>query len=461
MAVHTLKQGLDLPIKGKPAQDIRRGNRVTRVALVGHDYPTMKPRMVVEVGDKVKRGQLLFDDRKAEGIQFTAPAAGKVVAIHRGDKRAFSSLVIELSEAELSNQESAIEHASFASFNKNLLHSKDGEKIRALLSESGQWTALRTRPFSRIPSIHEECHALFVTAIDTNPLAPAVEKVVEGQEGAFKDGLRVLKNLSKGPTYLCVGKDWKLDVRDVEGIQVETFVGPHPAGLPGTHIHILAPAGRKRKVFYINYQDVIAVGHLFRNGTLYTERVVSIAGPVVKDPHLVRTRLGASIPELTDKMLLDGVETRRISGSVLYGQKADDDVFGYLHRYDHQVSCVAEDRERVFMGWMLPGLNMFSTVRTFLSGLLPGKREFAFTTTTYGSHRAMVPIGMYERVMPLDIMPTFLLRSLLVHDLERAEQLGCLELHEEDLGLCSFVSPGKEDYGKSLRSILDDIWKEG
>lgn len=462
MALHQIKKGLDLPIKGKPTQEIRTGAAVKHVALLGHDYPMMKPRMHVKEGDVVKRGQILFEDRKGEGVHFTSPGAGTVKAIHRGDKRAFLSLVIELNSTELKNEKNA-EQVSFSSYKKQNLSAWKGDDVRALLSESGMLTALRTRPYDRVPSVNDTCRAVFVTAIDTNPLAPSVEVALKGKEQDFKAGLEVLTKLTDGKVFLCVGKDWNLDTDSVPGVSKETFEGPHPAGLVGTHIHFLSPVNRANPVWHVNYQDTAAIGHLFRTGRLSFERVVSIAGPCANVPGLVKTRVGASVTELTKKDLIENIDVRTISGSVLFGHKANDDITGYLNRYHHQISCLEEDRERVFMGWLSPGAGKFSTIRAFLSKWIPGKepKAFDFTTTTHGSHRAMVPIGMFERVMPLDIMATFLLRSVLMGDLERAEQLGCLELHEEDLALCSFVSPGKEEYGKALRKVLTEIWQEG
>ena len=196
-------------------------------------------------------------------------------------------------------------------------------------------------------------------------------------------------------------------------------------------------------------------------GRLSVERIIALGGPSVKNPRLVKTRIGASVAELTAGELSDG-EIRVISGSVLNGHNASAEPLCYLGRYDHSVSCLAEDREREFLGWLKAGKNRFSTIRAFASRWTKlGNKKFAFTTTTNGSHRAMVPIGMFERVMPLDILPTFLLRALLVDDVEQAVHLGALELDEEDLALCTFVSPGKEDYGKALRRNLLDIWKNG
>lgn len=459
MAHHVIKKGLDLPIAGKPSQDITDGPAVSKIAILGHDYPTMKPRMSVKVGDQVKRGQPLFSDRKAEGIHFTAPAAGEVIAIHRGEKRLFRSLVIALNDNEKAGDYKAEDQSDF----EHLASAQAGpsnENVRGLLSESGLWTGIRMRPHGRVPSISDSCHAVFVTATDTNPLAPSITKIVEGKEDHLKAGLKAISTLTEGNTYLCVGSEWSVNVSDVQGVSVETFSGPHPAGLVGTHIHMVAPVNREKHAFHLGVQDVIALGELLNTGLLNMNRVVSLGGPVVKTPRLLRTRVGACISELTAGELQEGADARVISGSVLFGHQVTDEANDFLNRYDQQVSVIAEDRERVFLGWLGPGLKQFSTIRAFASKWLP-KKEYALTSNTNGSHRAMVPIGMYERLMPLDVMPTFLLRSLLMNDLENAEKLGCLELHEEDLGLCSFVSPGKEDYGTALRRVLTNIWQEG
>lgn len=462
MARHVITRGLDLPISGKPSADISTPSTVTQVGLLGHDYPTMKPRMHVAEGDEVKRGQLLFEDRKSVGVCFTAPGAGKVVAIHRGEKRKFLSLVIELNEAEQKNLPSDQDFASFENYQADAdPASLNPDQVKALISESGLWTAIRQRPFGRVPSTQATCAALFITAIDTNPLGVSIEAAVAGHEEALQAGINAVSKLTSGKTYLCVGPRWNLNLDTPDNVSVEIFEGQHPAGLPGTHIHTLAPAGRARSVWHLNVQDVIAIGHLFLTGKLMTDRIVALGGPIIKNPRLLKTRVGAKVSELTTGEIKDGVsEPRIISGSVLFGHIAQDEVHGFLNRYDHQIGALAEDRERRFLGWLSPGTKIFSTIRAFLSRWQPPK-QFAMTTTTNGSHRAMVPIGMFERVMPLDIMPTFLLRALLVGDVERAEELGCLELIEEDLAVCTFVSPGKEDYGVALRNVLTEIWQEG
>jgi Na+-transporting NADH:ubiquinone oxidoreductase subunit A len=418
----------------------------------------MKPSMKVVEGETVKRGQVLFEDRKCPGVLHTAPGAGRIIGIHRGAKRALQSVVIDLSEAERAGTVGDSEEVVFEP-NSGPIADLDQQRIVDLLVESGQWTAFRTRPYSKVPSPQSTPHSIFVTAIDTNPHAPLPDVVIGLRPEDFARGLEIVAKLTDGTTYLCTSDHSDFGGNVPASVSVERFRGPHPAGNAGTHIHLLDPVSRAKTVWSIGYQDVIAIGSLFATGRLDLERIIAIAGPAVADPRLVRTRLGASIEDLAGNEGGED-EVRRISGSVLSGKAAMGDAFGYLGRFDLQISVLREGRERVFMGWLTPGLNAFSTIPLYLSKWLPKKR-FAFTTTTNGSPRAMVPLGMYERVMPLDILPTFLLRALIVGDVEQAEKLGVLELHEEDLALCSFVCPGKHNYGPFLRQNLEMIEKEG
>lgn len=466
MGAHNIKLGLDLPITGEPRQEIHEGRAVASVAVIAADYIGMRPAMAVKVGHEVQRGQLLFEDRKTDGVRFTAPAAGTVVAVNRGARRALQSVVIKLSDAEFAGDASPDEMASFEAFTGKDPAGLGRDEVVALLAESGLWTALRTRPFSRTPSPSTEPpHSVFVTASDTHPLSPDVDVVMAGREDDFRRGLDAVRKLTSGKTYLCKMAGTAVSAGEATDISVEEFSGPHPAGTVGVHIHTLDPVFREKTVWHVGYQDVIAIGELFRTGVLPVERVVSMAGPLVDRPRLIRTRLGASIDDLTaGRELLKAEGGRRIvSGSVLYGRDAQGELHGYLGRYHQQVSALAEPHEREFMRMVMPGLDTFSTIRAFVGAILHrvAPRKFAMDASANGSHRAMVPIGMYERVMPIDIMPTHLLRAILVHDVVFAEKLGVLELDEEDVALCSFVCPGKNDYTTALRETLTIIEKEG
>ncbi|WP_353982002.1 Na(+)-translocating NADH-quinone reductase subunit A [Salinicola endophyticus] len=445
-----VKRGLDLPIAGAPEQRIDAGRAVRHVALLGTDYVGMKPTMEVREGDRVKRGQLLFTDKKVAGVRFTAPGAGEVVAIHRGEKRRLLSVVIKLDEDEQS--------VSFTAHGADALASLSREQVVEQLVESGLWTALRARPFSRTPELDAVPADLFVTAIDTHPLAADPKVVIDADAEAFRHGLQALRHLTPGKVFVCRRGSTQLPGDELEGIQAEGFDGLHPAGLVGTHIHHLSPVGLQRQVWHLGYQDVIAVGKLFADGVLDTSRVVAIGGPRANNPRLVRTRLGASSSELLDGEIAKPEDTRVISGSVFGGSQCEGSR-QFLGRFHNQFSLLEEGNKRAFMGWLSPGRNRHSVMGIYVSQFL-GLPNYAPNTSTNGSERAMVPIGAYEKVMPLDILPTQLLRSLIVGDIETAMQLGCLELDEEDLSLCTYVCPGKYEYGPILRDNLTMIEKE-
>ncbi len=460
MPVNKIKKGLDLPITGQPDQNVSAARPVLRVALLAADYIGMKPTMLVKVGDAVKRGQPLFEDKKTPGVVYTSPGAGTVQAINRGDKRAFISIVVELSPSEASGTPRDDEHQPFPHFTGKPVPALSRDDVRALLVESGLWSAFRTRPFSKVPAVDAVPDGIFINGMDTEPLAPDPEVVVARNKDAFEAGLGVIAKLREGKMFLCVGKDSTIKSGPYSGIAVEQFAGPHPAGTVGVHIHTKLPAHRGRIVWHVAYHDVIRIGKLFQSGKLDVSQVVSLAGPSVAKPRLVATRLGASLDQLVEGELLPG-EVRVISGSVLAGRTASGAERGYLGRYHVQAACLPEGREREFLGWLTPGKNRFSVINLYASSLRRGTQKFAFTTTTNGSERPMVPIGLYEKVMPMDLLPTFLLRALIIGDVERAEKLGVLELDEEDLALCSFVCPGKYDYAPYLRSILTAIEEEG
>ncbi|GAB3535620.1 Na(+)-translocating NADH-quinone reductase subunit A [Photobacterium alginatilyticum] len=444
----TIKKGLDIPISGTPAQAIHDGKTITRVALLGEEYVGMRPTMHTRVGDVVKKGQVLFEDKKNPGVKFTAPASGKVAEINRGAKRVLQSVVIDVEGDE---------QVIFNRYEAAQLAQLERSKVVEQLVESGMWTALRTRPFSKVPAVDAQTQAIFVTAIDTNPLAANPEVIINEQSDAFVAGLTLLSRLTSDKVMVCKSGA-SLPRSNEANIEEHVFNGPHPAGLVGTHIHTLFGANLENVAWHINYQDVIAFGKLFLTGELYTDRVVSLAGPVVNSPRLVRTQIGASVDQITDSELMPG-ELRVLSGSVLNGLHAIG-AHAYLGRYHLQVTALREGREKELLGWIAPGKNKFSVTRSFLSQFFPGQL-FNMTTSTNGSERSMVPIGNYERVMPLDIEPTLLLRDLCAGDVDSAQQLGALELDEEDLALCTFVCPGKYEFGPLLRECLDTIEKEG
>ncbi|MFT4826045.1 MAG: Na+-transporting NADH:ubiquinone oxidoreductase subunit A [Halioglobus sp.] len=444
-----IKRGMEIPIQGAPQQIIEDAPPARSVALVGFDYVGMKPTMAVSEGDTVKLGQELFVDKKTEGVKYTSPASGKVAAINRGAKRVLQSVVIEV-EGDA--------YQAFGDYDAVAARALDADVVRDQLIDSGLWTALRTRPYSKVPAPESEAAGIFVTAIDTNPLAADPAIIIAEQPDAFALGLDLLAKLTSGTLYVCAAPESQLPSAQSSNVQLAQFSGPHPAGLAGTHVHFLEGASADRTFWTIGYQDVIAVGRLFLDGKLFVERVISLGGPQVENPRLLRSRLGADLQALCAGQLREG-ETRIISGSILGGRGVQAPT-AYLGRYHVQVSALLEGRHREFMGWFSPGAKKHSNLGIYLTSLF-GSKPLAMTTNTNGSDRAMVPVGSYETVMPLDILPTQLLRALIVGDTEVAQSLGALELDEEDLALCTYVCPGKYEYGPILRDNLTRIEKEG
>lgn len=448
-----IKKGLDLPISGKPEQRIEAARAVRHVAVLGVDHVDLKPTMLIAEGDKVKLGQPLFEHKKLPGVRITAPGAGEVVAINRGARRMLQSVVIRLDESE--------EEESFEKYDAGQLGTLSAQQVIDNLLASGMWTALRTRPYSKLPDPTTRPASIFVTAIDSNPLAADPAPIVEAEAEAFGHGLTVLSQLTDGALWVCKSAAASLPVAEREGrVRVASFDGPHPAGLPGTHIHFLDPVDAHKTVWYLNYQEVIAIGKLFTSGRIWTERIVALGGPQVKQPRLLRTRLGACIEELLEDELVAG-ENRAISGSVLSGRRAAG-WSSFLGRHHLQISVLEEGAGRETLGWLNPAGQRYSFLNVMFSSFARASgRTFPFTTSQNGSPRAMVPVGTFEEVVPLDILPTQLLRYLLVGDTDMAQKLGCLELDEEDLALCSYVCVGKYDYAPVLRKNLNQIEREG
>ncbi len=445
MQTVTIKKGLDIPIAGQPEQVVRAGRPVHRVGLVGADYPGLKPTMLVSEGDRVRLGQPLFTDKANPEVQWTAPGCGAVEAIRRGAKRAFEAVVIRLD----GDDQVTFPEAAAA------LASKDGAAIRRILLASGLWCSFRTRPFGKVAAAAATPASLFVTAIDTDPLAADPLVIIDRTPKRFRTGLRVLRALLSVPIHLCSRPEAILPGADLEGITSWGFRGPHPAGLPSTHIHYIDPVHAGKQVWHVDARDVIAIGHLFTHGRLSTERIVALGGPGAVRPGLLATRQGAALAELCQGELAGETDLRLLSGSVLDGRPVES-ATGFLGRYHRQVSVLLEGDGRSLFAWLTPGSDRFSVTRLFASTLGPGKR-FAFLTAVWGGHRAIYPLGVYDRVLPLDMIATTLLKTLAIGDCEKAAELGCLELIEEDLALCSFVCPGKNEFGPMLRRVLTAI----
>ena len=433
------KKGLDLPISGAPSADIDSSTTINTVALLGPDYVGLKPTMLVKEGDAVSCGQKLFEDKKNPGIFIAAPSSGVVQSINRGEKRRFLSLIIEVDDS--------IESQTF-----NLA---DYESSLGLLANSGTLSYFKTRPYNRIPGINESPDAIFVNACDTNPLAVDPHLLIEKEQELFNAGLTFISSINADAKTFCAFQNNDFD-QSVPDINYNQFNGPHPAGLTGTHIHFLYPVGQNRTVWTISWQEVISLGYLIKNNKLRSDKFVSLGGPSVHDPKVLKVRYGSNISEMTAGAIKE--DSRKISGSILNGRTAES-VMNYLGAYDNQVSVIPDETNDILFNWAMPGLNLHSKLPAFISSWLKPK-EFTFNVSMNGGDRAIVPIPSYQQVMPLNILTTQLLKSLVTFDIELGEKLGVLELAPEDLGLVSYVCPSKYDYQSILDSNLEKMFEE-
>ena len=429
MTITRTRRGLDIRIGGAPVQSIEPGPSIGSVAVLGADYVGLRPRVMVDVGDIVRPGQPLLSDRDDPAVIIPASAAGRITAVNRGKRRALESVVVEISETPPEGP------VSFDTFSANALAQLDRNVVADRLLASGFWASFRTRPYGRIPHSQSTPSAIFVTATDTRPHAPDPAIVIARNPSAFGAGLDLVERLTDGIVHVCTHIDANLPVGESERRRHCQFGGPHPAGLPGTHIHMLHPVGHDTTVWHIGYQDVIAIGKLFLNGHPDFSRVVALSGPAVERPRLVETRMGAATRDLAGPS--DGC--RVVSGSLLDGRNARGSG-AYLGRYHLQASVIPEARDRRMFGWL--------------------RRGIPDTTAQHGEPSAMIPGERFDAVMPLDLLANPLLRSLLAGDAQEAARLGCLELDEEDLALMAWLCPAKIDYAAALRTNLDRIWKE-
>ena len=415
------------------------------VAIVGADYVGLEPRVRLAEGDRVRAGEVVLEQKRDPRVRLIAPGSGKIIAVNRGARRVLKSVVIELDDSDAGAE---------------VAYEGSVADARQALLDSGLWCAFRSRPFGGIPRSDAVPDAIFVTAMDTRPLAGDPQSVIAGQSTSFCSGLEVLRDLTDAPVYLCTAPDWSAPA--VDGIQRATFAGPHPAGLPSTHIHHIAPVGSSRSAWHLGWQDVIAIGRLFADGVLSFERVVALGGDTFNEPRLLRTRLGADLIALTADEWLPRksgeLQPRLLSGSPLCGRAAEGSE-RWLGRYHDQVCGLQPPPagRRLRLRRLIDG--RFSFAGTF--DRRAGAAVRPFTIDQNGRATALVPIDAFEKMIPMDVLTEPLLRALLIGDTDQAQALGCLELVEEDLALCSFICPGKNDYGAVLRVNLDTIELEG
>ena len=441
-----LKKGLDIRLKGHAGKILNPEFESLRYAVKPIDFPGLTPKLNVVAGDKVLAGSPLFHDKLRPEVIFTSPVSGVVVDIVRGDRRKLLEIVVEKAGDD------------YIDFGKADPTTITRDEIKQKMLISGLWPAVRQRPYHIVAHHPDTPKAIFISAFDTAPLAPDFNFIFDNSSDShFKTGLKALKRLTDGRLHLSVNGDSEpSDVLKDAPAEIAKFSGPHPAGNVGIQIHHINPVNKGELVWYVNPQDVIAIGRLFEEGKYKPERIIALTGSEVIKPQYYKMRSGASIkPIIKDNVT--GGKLRYISGNVLTGTRIEED--GYLGFYDSQVTVIPEGDYFEFFGWIKPGINKFSFYKTFVSGLLP-KKEYRLDTNFHGGERAFVMTGKYEQVVPMDIYPMQLLKAILAEDIDMMESLGIYEIAEEDFALCEYICPSKIEIQSIVRKGLELMIKE-
>jgi Na+-transporting NADH:ubiquinone oxidoreductase subunit A len=444
-----IKNGLNINLTGNASKNLAELPSAEIFIVNPSDFPGITPKLAVKEGDEVLAGSALFYDKDNESIKFCSPLSGEVIELIRGDKRKLLGIKI------LTDKK--IKYLSFPKANPDELNR---EQITEALLNSGIWTLIRQRPFGIIANPSKTPKSIFISAFDTNPLAPDINFIMQdANEEIFQTGLNALIKLTEGTIHLNVdGTKTAASVfNNAKGVVINKFSGPHPAGNVGVQIHHLDPVNKGDVVWFINPQDVLIIGKLFSEGRFDASRIIALTGSQVSDPKYYKTILGSSVKNILNDGQLKSGENRIISGNVLSGSQIPED--GFLGYYDTQITVIPEGHESEFLGWLTPGLEKFSMSRTFFSWL-NSKKKYNLNTNLHGEERPFVVTGEYEKVFPMDIYPVQLLKSILIEDIELMEQLGIYEVLEEDFALCEFVCSSKIKSQEIIRRGLDLVQKE-
>jgi Na+-transporting NADH:ubiquinone oxidoreductase subunit A len=442
-----LKRGFDIRIAGSADKLIAIAAEAELYAVKPVDFPGLTPKLNVKPGDIVKAGSPLFHDKVRPEIAFTSPVSGVVVSVERGERRKMLEVVVEKNGSE------------YIGFGKADASSLSRDQVKEKLLLSGLWPSVRQRPYHVIAKPSDVPKSIFISGFDTAPLAPDFSFIMDNSSASlFQAGIAAVSKLTDGKVNMILNgsSDPSPVLKDCSGVEISYFSGPHPAGNVGIHIHHLDPVNKGEVVWYVNLQDLLAIGTLFTEGIYKPERLVALTGSEVMHPQYYKMLSGASVSTAVEGNVKPGT-LRYISGNVLTGTKIEKK--GYLGYYDSQITVIPEGDHYEFFGWAVPGANKLSFSKTFLSGLMREK-TFKPDTNLHGGERAFVVTGQYEKVVPMDIYPMQLFKAIIANDIDNMENLGIYEVAEEDLALCEFICPSKIEIQSIVRNGLDMMMKE-
>ncbi|MDR4987616.1 MAG: Na(+)-translocating NADH-quinone reductase subunit A [Bacteroidales bacterium] len=445
-----IRKGLTIPLIGEAEKILQTPPRSPEYALRPPVFHGLVPKMLVKEGDRVKAGTPLFFDKYREDILFTSPVSGTFSQLVRGPKRRIMEVRIQPDATD-----------EYVDFGTEPVNTLSRDQIVEKLLKSGVWPVIRQRPYSIIADPASQPRDVFISAFKTAPLSPDMDFVVNGREDAFQAGLDVLSRLTDGDVYLGLhaSETTSKAYTNARGVQTVRFDGPHPAGNVGIQIHHIKPLNKGEVVWQLDVQDVIIIGILFSKGIYDARRVVALTGPEVLNPRYYKIISGAMLSSFAENNIRTeaSVQPRYISGDVLSGEKIDFE--GFVGYYDDQVTVIPEGNQPELLGWLIPKPDKFSVSRTFFSFLMPWKK-YRHNTNIRSGERPFVITGLYEKVLPMDILPMQLIKSIMINDIDMMEKLGIYEVAPEDFALCEYVCPSKIEMQSIIREGLDVMIKE-
>jgi Na+-transporting NADH:ubiquinone oxidoreductase subunit A len=440
-----IRKGADIKLVGAAERVKGEAPFPSSFAIKPTDFHGLTPKMVVKEGAEVKAGSVIFFDKDNEHVKFTSPVSGEIAEIVRGEKRKILEVRIVPDQDQ-----------KFEQFDVSDLSS--AEKVKAALMSSGMWPMLKQRPYDVMANPHLKPKAIFISAFDSAPLGPDYDFILHGQQEAFQKGLDALAKLTDGKVHLTTrgGSAADATFTQAKGVEHNTITGPHPAGNVGIQIHHIDPINKGDIVWTISAQNVALMGKFLLTGKVDLKKTIALAGSEVEKPRYISTWVGASMKSIVEGQITAG-DNRIISGNVLTGDKTY--MEGYLGFYDDVVTVIPEGNEPQFMGWLAPNFHKFSLSKSYFSWLNPGKK-YKLNTNMNGEDRAFVVSGQYEAVLPMDIYPVQLIKSIMTNDLDKMENLGIYEVIPEDLALCEYACTSKINVQSILRDGLDLAKKE-
>ena len=441
-----LRKGLDINLKGKAAAEVVAVKEPGFYALCPDDFTGVTPKVVVKEQEYVMAGGPLFIDKNHPEVQFVSPVSGVVTSVERGARRKVLSITVE-----------AAQEQDYEEFGKEDVSKMDAVSVKAALLKSGMLAFIKQRPYDIVADPTVAPRAIFVSAFDTNPLAPDFELALKGEEANFQAGLDALAKIAK--TYLSISVNQKAAaLTQAKNVTLTVFDGPHPAGNVGVQINNIAPINKGETVWTIDPQAVIFIGRLFNTGHVDLTRLVAVTGSEVKKPSYCKLKVGALLTNVFAGNVSTDKNLRYISGNALTGKQITAN--GFLGAFHSQVTVIPEgDDVHEMLGWIMPRFDQFSTSHSYFSWLM-GKKEYTLDARVKGGERHMIMSNEYDRVLPMDIMPEYLIKAIIAGDIDRMEALGIYEVAPEDFALCEFVCSSKMELQRIVREGLDMLRRE-